>query len=306
MITAEITAGAVNNSTSVTVTASVANGTIVVVYRGGFWLGEGVIASGVATVPVLQLATGDIIQASVNERGNQAGIPIPVEAGTTQPTGWLDPASVRVTNPNGTSTDYTASGYTSTFGEQVGSIYDPAGSGLTTTPPEYEPADQVELGFDVSVTMQPGQTSLLVIPRSSEGILVGFNGGALGSNAPFTVTASGSVAVAVKRDDSPVTLSRTVSVTVLPAPEVGTPSAGDITSYAYRLYEGSNNVNVFINSAKLCQARLNGDSWVTANFYGSRYQEVAYNAVPGGTHLVEIRVNGDTTAANWKSMTLIV
>lgn len=299
IVTANIVSGAFDGSTSLLIAAGVNNGVVIVVYRGDWVLGSGVAESGMVTVPVTRLATGDVIQASVTERGNQAGIPVTVQPSSVEATGWLTPLTVRVTGPDGEVTEYSAADYLATFGEKAGDFYDPLQSGLSVLPADYDRQPITELGFDVEQVQQPGTTTLRVLPRTAGGLLVGWNGATPTTPAPFTVTASGTVNVRVLRDDAVGELTRTVSVNVLPG-SAATPSAGDITSAAWRLF-GSSEILVFINSSKPCEVLIAGYSsdFVPATFYGFKYQDINFAPVPGGTYTCRVRVIGETNPANY-------
>lgn len=306
---ATITAGAVNNSTSLTILATgVSNGSVIVVTRGEMIIGTGTVSSGAANVTVMTLATGDIIQASVGSRGNQAGIPVLVQPATTLPTGWLDPTTITITNPDGTTSVYDALSIDFYFGETIPALYDPIRAGKTKIPAEYIPVIR-ELGFDTEQNMQAGTTTIRVIPRGTEGLLVGWNGATPTSPAPLTVTTSATVTVTVIRDDNPtVTLTRSIAVTVLPAPtSPSTPAAGDIGSAAYRNM-GGGFIRIMINSRKPCEAQLFGYSstWKPGTNRDPDYIEVDNYPVPSGTYTAKCRVVGETNPANYFTFTIVV
>ncbi len=303
IVTANITAGAYTGSELVTVSAVLANGTTIVVCRGEYVLGSGTVTSNVATIAVPPLASGDIMQASVSERGNQSGIPLVVSASPTQTTGWLDPATLVVTNADGSTTTYTVASYIATFGETPGAYFDPLTAGLSRLPADYDNRPSVELGFDVQQTMQAGTTVVRIVPRLGEGILVGWNGATPSSPTALTLTTSATVAVSVQRDDAPgVTLSRSLSVLVLPAPTApSTPAAGDIIAASYRLL-GNGFVRALVNSNKACEGLLVGytTSWTAGISYGPQYQEVNWpGPVPSGSYTCQCRVIGETNPANY-------
>ncbi|MCX6217609.1 hypothetical protein [Spirosoma sp.] len=312
IITANITAGAYNLSEQVTVSAAVTAGSTVVVYRGEFLLGSGLVSSGQALVAVPPLATGDIIQASVTERGNQSGIPVMVSVNPILTTGWLDPDTLLVTNADGSQTTYTVANYIATFGETPGSYYDPMAAGLSQLPADYDKKPVTELGFDVQQVMQAGSTVLRVIPRGSEGLLVGWNGATPGSPAPLTVTTSATVTVSVIRDDDPtVTRTRSISVSVLPAPtSASTPAAGDIIAASFRVMNTGGYIRAMVNSSKPCEGFLVGysSSWIPGTFYGYLYQEIDWTGpVPTTgpiTYTVQVRVIGETNPANYTNFLL--
>lgn len=303
IIPANITTGATDRSEVVTVAAAVANGTTVVVYRGEFLIGSGVVTTGIASVSVPPLSIGDIIQASVTERGNQAGIPVRVIADALAASGWLEPLTVKVTGQDGTTTVVSADVYESTYGETPGAVYDPLAGGQTRLPDDYDKAPTVELGFDLSIIQQAGSTSVRVIPRNGEGLLVGWNGAAPSSPAPLNLLASANVSIAVVRDNDPTkTITRTIGITVLPAPtSPSTPAAGDIMAAGYQLM-GNGFIRARINSNKPCEAQLEGYStdWKPGISYGPQYQEVDWpGPVPSGIYTVHCRVIGETNVANY-------
>ena len=311
MNTASITGGAFNGSTSVSVTCTgIANGTTILVCRGEMVLGSGLVASGAATVPVLTLATGDIIQASVTTRGNGCGLPVVCKTAQTAPSGWVKPTSVAVTNPNGTVSTYEGALIETLLGETLPALYDPRAAGLTRLVPEYVALPPVELGFDVEQLMQAGKTTLRVVPRSGELLLVGWNGADPASPAPLVLTSSANITVTVVRDDQPATpLSRALSVAVLAAPAAASaPAAGDITSAGWRNMS-QNFIRALINCLKPCEALLSGYSteWKTATMRENGFQEADWGGpVPNGTYTCIIRVIGETNPANYTTFVVNV
>lgn len=308
--TANILSGAWSGSELVTVLFPDLGSVSVVVCRGEFVLGTATTADGVAQVAVPMLAAGDVIQASVTERGNKAGIPVRVMANPSTTSGWLNATTVRVTNPGGSHTDYTVADYIATFGEMPGAVYDPLKSGLSKLPADYDNRHGTELGFDVQQVQQAGSTTLRVVPRSGESLLVGWNGATPGSAAPLTVTASASVPVSVVRDsDQSATLTRNLSVIVLPAPtNSATPAAGDITSACWRNY-GGGFIRAMINSAKPCEAQLVGydAAWKPGTNREATFIEVDWSGpVPSGTYTCNCRVVGETNPANYVSFIITV
>ncbi|WP_143092839.1 hypothetical protein, partial [Arsenicibacter rosenii] len=99
---ADIISGAVSGSVTTGIRCNEADGTIVVVSRGIWQLGTATLAGGIATVSLSQpLATGDVIQASVDEIGNQAGIPVVVTESEVEVTGWRTATEVEIRQSDG-------------------------------------------------------------------------------------------------------------------------------------------------------------------------------------------------------------
>ena len=310
IVTANITAGAYTRSELVTVTVAGAGAVSVVVCRGEFVLGTAVTVGGVAQVAVPPLAAVDIIQASVTERGNQAGVPVRVLPNPSEQSGWVIPKTLTVTNLYGGTTTLTREQYIAQYGDVPGALFDPIGAGAVGVPPEYDTKPGVELGFDVEQVQQAGSTTLRVVPRNGEGILVGWNGAVPGSAAPLTVTTSGNVTVAVVRDNAPAQpLSRLLPVVVLPAPTApSTPAPGDITSAAWRNY-GNGYIRAMINCPKPCEAQLVGydSSWKVGTAREPTFIEVDWSGpVPNGTYTCNCRVVGETNPANYVSFIIKV
>ena len=297
IVTATITEGAYNLSERVSVTAAVANGTTVVICRGEFLIGSGTTTSGLVLIQVPPLAIGDIIQASITERGNGAGIPVRVGPNPIAATGWLKPETLLVEGDL-----LTVAEYEETYGETPGAIYDPVAAGQTQLPADYDRVPPVELGFDVETMQQAGTTTVRIVPRNGEGLLVGWNGATPTSPAALTLTSSATITVAVQRDDRPTTtLSRSLSVVVLPAPTApSTPAAGDVIAASYRLF-GGGFVRALINSKKNCEALLVGHTttWQPGVTHGPQFQEVDWVPVPDGNYTCLIRVIGETNPANY-------
>ena len=307
MALASIVSGYFHGSTSVTVALDSAApaGATLLIYRGDFLLGSltaPTAAPFTASIPVTALATGDLIQASINTRGNGCGFPRLVTTSPTQPTGWLSPTTLSAVDAAGNAQTYTVEQYIAAFGSLPAAVYDPLLAGVTRLPPNYETPSPVELGFDVLVTTAPGTASLSVVARGTEALLVGYNDATPGQNVPITLTASGTTKITVQRDDSTASLTRFVAVTVPPAnTSPGTPAAGDVWGLAYKLGNGGY-VNFYANANKACEVRIvgvNGSAWSAATQRNRDNWEVAFSPVPVGNYTVELRAIGETATANY-------
>ncbi|GAB4023284.1 hypothetical protein GCM10028808_73250 [Spirosoma migulaei] len=310
IVTADITGGAYASSVLVNVAADVDNGTTIVVCRGEFVVGSGLVTDGTANVVVTPLASGDIIQASVTERGNQAGIPVRVDVNPLSATGWVKPDMLETTLEDGTVLNVPADAYAESFGEVAGAIYDPVTAGATLLPADYDKEPLIELGFDLETTQQAGTTTIRVVPRGNEGLLVGWNGASPTSPAALVLTTSATITVAVERDDNPgIILNRSLSVIVLPEPTYpSAPAAGDIKSSCWRNY-GNGFIRAMINCLKPCEAQLVGYSstWIPAITRETNFQEADWSGpVPAGTYTCNIRVVGEEDSANYYTYLITV
>lgn len=307
---ATITAGAVNGSTSVSVSCDMPNGTAILIYRGTFWIGQGVLAAGVATISVLALAKGDTIQASVTERGNFCGPPVTVIASQTIPTGWRIPETVLVDG-----VEITAEEYETLYGEKPAATYDPA-LRLSTIVTDIDPtpagaATDATILFDVRIEQSVGSTVVTiqnVVNQQGNPLIRWAAGESFGNVLSRSFTANATITIDVKGEDNTTPVSRTVSVTVF-SPPTTTPTSSDIVGFSWRVISTSF-VRVFISSLKGCQCRLEGFdmTWQSCVFYGidPGYQEAGFYPVPPGSYTIWVRVAGDTNADHWKSIAIVV
>ncbi|NID09371.1 hypothetical protein [Fibrivirga algicola] len=310
MLRAIILAGFYNNSTSVTVdVAGVAPGTTILICRGEFIIGSAVVVTlnAALVIPVLALGTGDIIQASIGVRGSGSGIPVRVLSSSTLPTGWLTPTTIRVTNAGGTTTDYTAAQYLAAFGQLPADVYDPIEAGLARVPANYEQDPTLDtVDFDLQISQQPGQTTITVLPRSSDVLLVGWNGATPSTAAPLTITTGATVSVTVRRDTDNLTASRTLSVSVLPS---GVSGSGAIKALAYRWY-ANGLLRLFVNSASPVEVAipgLAGGAYQAGTSYDTNYWEVTWSGTTAaGTYTATARVIGETNPANYYTLVFTI
>lgn len=307
MLRAEITAGNVHGSTSVTVDVTgQSSGVVVLVCRGTWVLGTATVPPFAATinVPVTVLSSGDVIQASYTERGAGAGVPVRVVEPGATPTGWLDPTSIIAPDDEGIETTYDASTYETAFGAQPAAYYDPLTAGTVRIPQNYEYNPEFnQVDFDLLVEQRAGQTTLTVLARPGDSLLVGWNGATPSAAAPLTITTSAGVSVVVKRDTDNLTATRTVSATVLPSAPAG---SGVINSASYR-YSNTSFLSVYVNSAVPCEVAIPGimsGAYQPCISYDPKYQQVNFESVPPANRTATIRAVGETNPANYFSLQL--
>lgn len=314
IVLANITAGAYHGSGFVTITAALPDSTAVVLYRGTLLLGSGLLASGSVVIPVAPLATGDVIQASVTERGNQSGEPVMVFDTANPPTGWRIPATVQVSNPDGTTSTLTAAQYEAQTGIKPAAVYDPSLI-VSVIAPDPETIAQTTVSgsvivFGLKIEQQVGQTVVTVqsVLNQNGNVLVRWaSTEGFGNTLSRTYTAASTITINVKGDNDTVYASQTISVAIF-SPPTSTPAASDIAGVAWRQLGSANFVRVFIDSLKSCECRLEGFdmTWQTGVFYGINpdYQEGGFYPVPPGNYTIWVRVAGDTDSTRWKSLAI--
>ncbi|MBN8824447.1 MULTISPECIES: hypothetical protein [unclassified Spirosoma] len=308
---ATITAGAYHGSGFVTVACNQANGTAILVYRGTSLLGQGVLSAGSVVIAVPALATNDIIQASVTERGNAAGAPVVVTASANPPTGWQTPDTVAVTRPNGSTEIIAASAYEAEFGVKPAASYDPRLK-VSVVGPDPETIQQIvstPILFSVLIDKQVAQTVVTVSNVTGQNgtpLVRWASSEAFGNSLSRTFTAAATVTIDVKGDSDTAFVSQTISVTVF-SPSTSTPSASDIIALAYSRGSGTDIIRGIVNAGKACQCKLEPftSTWQAMEFHDFDCQDVGFYPVPAGTYTLYARVSGDTNSANWRSLTVV-
>ncbi|CCG99836.1 hypothetical protein FAES_1826 [Fibrella aestuarina BUZ 2] len=307
MLRAEIISGYVHGSTAVTVDVTAqGSGTVVLISRGDWTIGYATTTGAATlTVPVTALSAGDVIQASYTERGAGCGIPRLVTEADGQPTGWMLPATIEVERPDGSVDTLSATEYETEFGAEPAAFYDALKAGKVRLPDTYETnPDSTTLLYDLAIEQRAGQTTVSVLPRPNEALLVGYNGGLPISPLPFTVTTAQNVAIAVRRDiiGSAIT-TRTISLTVLPSAPVG---SGVINSASYR-YSSSSFLSIYINCAVPVEVMIPGimsGAYQPGISYDPKFQQVNFPSVPAANRTATIRAVGETNPVNYFSLSL--
>lgn len=218
---ADIVSGAVSGSVTIGVRCNEANGTTVVVSRGIWQLGTATLAGGVATVSLSQpLATGDVIQASVTEIGNQAGISVVVVDSEVEVTGWRTATEVEIRQSDGTLLAMPVDLFFQNYGYMPAGVEDPAGTREILLP-EFDSPGAGEIGFDLTVTKVAGTTTVSIVNAFNilGTLLVKWGSAGWSSTNTVNYTASQSVEVRVRGSSNPVDkyASRTIAVDVLPS-----------------------------------------------------------------------------------------
>ncbi|WP_080056862.1 hypothetical protein [Spirosoma aerolatum] len=309
---ATITAGAYHGSGFVTVSCAQANGTAILIYRGTLLLGQGILSAGSVVVAVPALAKGDIIQASVTERGNAAGVPVVVTDSANPPTGWQIPVTVQVTRQNGVIETLTASQYEAEFGVAPAKSYDPRLK-TSVVGPDPETIQQVAstpILFSLLIEMQVGQTVVTVsnVVGQTGNVLVRWaNTETFGNTLSRTYTATATVTVDVKGDSDTAYVSKTVNIVIFNPPAPPSPTISDIIAMSYSRSTGTDILRGIINSKKACQCKLEPFTsvWKDMEFHAFDCQDVGFNPVPAGTYTLYGRVAGDTNSANWRTLTIV-
>lgn len=308
MILATITAGAFHSSQSVTVTCALANELTIVLYRGDNLIAQGTLANGAVVLAVAPLAKGDIIQASVTERGNQAGLPVLVSESADRLTGWRTPQTVKLSDTE----TITAAEYEARFGERPAATYNPAlVVGVVAPDPETIQTTAVVVAailFDLSVIQQVGSTTVTisnVLNQLGNALVRWASTESYGNAMSRSFTQSSTVTIEVKGENDTTPMSRTVNVPVF-APATTTPGGANDIPVSYRLFNDNNYIRVNLNSLKGCECKLDGFSanWQACAFYGTDYQEATFNPVPLGTYTAIVRVAGDADSSRWKSVVI--
>lgn len=303
-----ITAGAVTGSQSVTATlAGDPNGTQILLYRGSMLFGQGTLVGGSCVIPCLALSRGDIIQVSVGDRGNRAGIPTLVIDAPVPLSGWRVPTSIQKG-----ATVYTATSYEQTTGLKVLASYDPSLVIPPVAPDVPTPAGAasvIPVGFDVTIEQSAGSTLVRVenVTSIQGGPLVRWASAEGFSNVlTRTYTTTQTITITVQGDGDVGTPKKTGSKTksvIIFAPSVVAPASSDILGMAYRPF--TNFVRAVANSEKQLQCRLEGYDmvWQDMISYEPTWQEGGFPGVPpGGGYTLWVRVKDDATATNWRSM----
>jgi len=195
MIQAVITSGFIAGRSSVSVTADVANGTVIRIYddETKLQIGSGVIASGTVSVAVSPaLYSGQRIIAYVTSFGNQTYGAIEVVESDTEFTGWKEPVTV-----DGDSyTDYLASG-----GDALPEIYAPEEKRNIS-----RDKDSIDQVLDIPITFRLRQVETMagtvqVILEDIQGAIGGFktkfDADADGAGTTKTYSSNGSYQVKV-------------------------------------------------------------------------------------------------------------
>jgi hypothetical protein len=303
---ADIISGATSSSQIVWVRLESGTGSQVLIYRGLVLLGSVTLTAAEGQVNLSQpLATGDLIQASVGERGMQSGLPVVVRATNFTVTGWKTPTEVNVSQPDGSVLAMPVDQFRKLNGYQPPSIFDPAGR-RTILLPEFTPPDLGEISFDLTIQQQPGQTIVTVnnVTHAQGAPLVRWLASeSFGNDMSRSFTQATTLAIDVRGAGDGDFVSRSISVSVL-NPSAA-PQSTDIVACSYRLFGGPV-VKVEVNSEKQCEAWLEGweADFKMLQFYESDYQEYIWGGPPPGTYKVWVRVAGDTNQDHWKWFTL--
>lgn len=308
MILATITAGAFHGSEAVTVSCALANGTVIVLYRGEYKVAQGVLTNGSVVIAVPPLAKGDILQASVTERGNQAGLPVLVLDTTDKPTGWRIPQTVKISD----TVTLTAAQYEGQYGEKPAAVYDPALL-LAIVEPDPESVEQPTtftgpILFSIRTEQSVGSTTVTVsnvVNQQGNALIRWAPNESFGNSWSRSFTQNATITIDVKGEGDTQPVSQTINVTVF-SPSTSTPTASDIVAISYRLFNENTYIRVNLNSLKGLECRLDGftSTWQTCIFYGTDYQEATFLAVPRGTYTAMVRVAGDTDSSRWRSLVI--
>lgn len=298
---AVITSGAVADSTSVDVSCADADGTSILLFRGESQIGAGLLASGVCTIAVVSLTEGDVIYASVTEKGNRCGRPVVVTTSSIRLSGWKTPTELNVVFPDGTTLAMPVDQFEQEFGFRPASIFDPEGTAAIIYP-EYETPSAVTdlpIQFDLLINQKFGETQIFVqnVRNTKGSILVRFNGGSWGNTLSITSVVAANITIDVRGEDDTEFESRTVAVTI---------SSVTVNQYdiSYVIGYGVNSVSLKAHNMTSLQFRLEGFNvnWYDGSVYDINRWEKTFEPVPAGNYIGWVRPSGDTNPAHWSKI----
>lgn len=326
MALAEIISGHYAESTSVVVhvrngsAAGVATGTNVKLWRGTTQLGSAnTDSTGAVNITVPPLAEGDILVASVDVRGNLAGVPVMVLPDDDQPTGWRLPTTLEIVNEAGQTETLTAQQYLTRFGVSAPASYDPSLLVPRVSPDTPDPVTLDNICFDAEITMQPELTTLTLADwMGIQGsVLIKWGNESWGNDTQRSFTTNAQiVTVSVKGslDADSRAATRQFVLTVL-GPVVANQPPFQL---AYRFMGYSNTpgatgwyFRLFINDTQPCEAKIDGfaaGAWRSGTVYTEQgradYREIDFHPVPAGQRTITARRTGETNPQLYQTLTL--